>query len=73
MEADSGQNDWYITGTHARRAIGYLGAKLAEEDYFNFEMEQPKLLEFWGEALQATMLETDDNPSPIGAAVVSNS
>jgi hypothetical protein len=65
MSEDTGNGDWYILGAHARRAVGYLGAKLAEEDYLHPEFEQPTLLEFWGEALEATM-DTEER-SPIGA------
>jgi hypothetical protein len=55
---------WYVSDVHCRRAIGYLGAKLAEEGHLVSGFEQPLLLEFWGEALEATM--DVDEASPIG-------
>lgn len=55
---------WYVSDVHCRRAIGYLGAKLADEGHLPPEFLQPLLLEFWGEALEKTMDVTE--PSPIG-------
>jgi hypothetical protein len=65
--SDSGASDWYVLGAHTRRAIGYLGAELAERGDLPPDFEQPQLLEIWGEALEATM-DTDER-SPIGEAV----
>ncbi len=60
-------SEWYVSGPHARRALGYLGVSLAARGYLDDEFEQPLLLALWGEALEATM-EVDDVPaSPIGA------
>jgi hypothetical protein len=53
--------DWYILGAHARRALGYLGAALAQEGFKNFQ----QLLDLWGEALERTM--DPDERSPVGA------
>jgi len=64
MEDDS-NGDWYILGAHARRAIGFLGASLAEDGDFPADFPQPRLLRLWGEALEATM--DMDERSPIGA------
>jgi hypothetical protein len=67
MEKDSENGELYITGTHARRAIGYLGASLASQGDLPLDFEQPKLLDIWSEALVATMQVEDNPPSPIGA------
>jgi hypothetical protein len=69
---DSGEGEWYITGAHARRAIGYLGAELIERGHLQKDFDFAELPEIWGKALQATMSESDEDPSPIGAPVVSN-
>jgi hypothetical protein len=58
-------SDWYVLGAHTRRAIGYLGASLAEHGHLPADFEQPLLLDLWGEALTATM-ETGER-SPIHA------
>lgn len=64
---DVENGDWYISGAHGRRALGYLGAMLATEGIIPPDFEQPRLLEMWGEALGATMKVEDNPPSPIGA------
>jgi hypothetical protein len=60
-------SEWYVSGPHARRALGYLGASLAEQGYLPDDFEQPILLSLWGTALEATMEIDDDPPSPIGS------
>jgi hypothetical protein len=52
----------YVSVTHTRRAIGYLGAMLAEGFYLNPDFEQPLLLEFWSEALHKTMDLNERSP-----------
>lgn len=53
----------YISQSHGIRALGYLGAKLAEEGSLPEEFEQPRLLLIWGEALAATMQLDDYSPA----------
>ena len=62
--SDDSESGWYVLDTHCRRAIGYLGAALAERGQLPVDFEQPALLELWGEALGQTM--DPDEPSPIG-------
>jgi len=64
---DDSNGEVYITGAHTRRALGYLGATLAERGYLPVDFEQPLLLDLWGEALEITMQIDDNPPSPIGA------
>lgn len=54
--------DWYVSGAHARRALGYLGARLAERGDLPAAFKQPLLLELWGEALAATLETTELSP-----------
>jgi hypothetical protein len=61
IEEDS-TSDWYILGAHARRALGYLGASLAESGDLPIDFEQPRLLDLWGEALTATMEMGEKSP-----------
>jgi hypothetical protein len=65
MEQDVENGEWYVTGAHTRRAVGYLGAHLAEHGYLPDDFEQPQLLEIWAQALLATV--EDDELSPIDA------
>lgn len=51
---------WYISDTHARRAIGYLSAALPE--LHNVEMG--RIADAWGEALAKTV--EPGELSPIG-------
>jgi hypothetical protein len=55
---------WYISDVHARRAIGYLSAKLVEDGWLPADFPSPLLLVLWGEALQETLKV--EEPSPIG-------
>ena len=55
--------DWYVSSSHAVRALGYLGARLAEDGDLNPKFEKPKLLLIWGEALAATMKLDDHSPA----------
>ena len=66
-EHDSGNGEWYISGAHGRRALGYLGVSLVEQGHLASDFEQPILLDIWAEALEKTMLPEDNPPSPIGA------
>lgn len=61
FEQDS-PSGWYVLDAHTHRAIGYLGAALAESGDLPPSFEQPRLLELWGEALQATMDVTERSP-----------
>jgi hypothetical protein len=60
-EEDSGNGEWYVSGAHTRRAVGYLSAAMPELH----QVEAGRLLDSWGEALLLT-IETGDL-SPIGA------
>lgn len=51
---------WYISDTHARRAIGYLTAKLPQLN----GVDVPYVASAWAEALVKTM--DGNEPSPIG-------
>lgn len=65
---DSENGEWYVSGEHARRAIGYLGVSLSK--HLPGDFEQPYLLDLWGEALEATTINdanSESVPSPIGA------
>jgi hypothetical protein len=54
---------WYVSDTHARRAIGYLSAALPELH----SVDMPCIAKAWGDALLATI---DPNErSPIGPEV----
>lgn len=64
MEDTETEIGWYVSDVHCIRAIGYLGAKLAEDGYIPIDFEQPLLLKMWGDALQATM--NWNERSPIG-------
>jgi hypothetical protein len=65
-QEDTGRAEWYVSGAHARRAVGYLSAALAERDALPENFPSPVLLDLWGDALLATELEDDYPPSPIG-------
>lgn len=55
-----GEIGWYISDTHARRAIGYLAGSVPELA----SVDVPRLAEEWAKAIQATL---DWNEmSPIG-------
>jgi hypothetical protein len=53
---------WYVLDSHTRRAIGYLGASLAESGDLPADFEQPRLLDLWAEALEATMQVDELSP-----------
>lgn len=67
MTADGWDTEigWYISDSHARRAIGYLSAALPELH----DVDMPRLEEAWGEALEKTI--DWDERSPIGPETVS--
>lgn len=62
--SDTEGSDWYISGRHARRAIGYLTAALPELQ----AVEVPRVAEAWAEALERTI--DPDERSPVGAEVM---
>lgn len=62
--------DWYISRAHAVRALGYLGATLAEDGDLDPDFEQPKLLDVFENGLNATV--EDDDLSPVDARAVQN-
>jgi hypothetical protein len=64
---DAAGRDWYISGAHARRAVGHLSVALVEEGALPGDFELPRLLDLWGEALTATMSDDDENLSPLDA------
>lgn len=59
-DSPAGDIGWYISDTHARRAIGYLSGSVPELR----NVPVPVLAEAWGEALEKTLIW--DEPSPIG-------
>jgi hypothetical protein len=67
-EADT-ESEWYVSGAHARRALGYLGVELAERGDLPDDFEMPVLLDLWGDALTATVDLDDEVPSPVHAPV----
>lgn len=62
--------DWYISRAHVVRALGYLGATLAEDGDLDPDFEQPKLLDVFENGLNATV--EDDDLSPVDARAVQN-
>ena len=62
MSEQDTSSDWYVLGAHSRRAIGYLGAALAERGDLPVDFEQPQLLDLWGEALKETMDGAERSP-----------
>jgi len=63
--------DWYISRAHAVRALGYLGAEIAERGYLPEGFEQPLLLEIYEQGLNATV--EDDDRSPVDERHLSDS
>lgn len=57
---------WYISDTHARRALGYLSKVMPELHQVN----PGTLLDLWGISLQQTI--DPDERSPIGPEVVNH-
>jgi hypothetical protein len=56
--------DWYISGDHARRAIGYLSGAMPELS----NVDVPRLAAIWDEALMVT--GDDLEASPVHAHIV---
>lgn len=54
--------EWYVSGAHTRRALGHLGAQLAEKGLLPPSFEQPRLLDMWGDAIAATV-EVNERPA----------
>ncbi len=55
---------WYISGEHARRAIGYLTTSVKELN----KVDVPNLALKWGEALEKTL--DDNEASPVNSYVI---
>ena len=68
-DVDDEATEWYISRAHAVRALGYLGATLAEDGDLDPEFEQPKLLEVFADGLAKTISVHDY--SPVDAKAVS--
>jgi len=68
MESDTGASDWYITGAHARRAVGYLCAVLVTQGHLPKDFDFAWVADIWAKALEATMSHSDEDPSPIGVS-----
>lgn len=59
---DDQTTGWYISDSHATRAVGYMGAAMVEKQWLVPDFIQPLLLALWGEALAATMQLDDLSP-----------
>ncbi len=60
--------DWYISRSHAVRALGYLSADLAQRGLLPADYELPDLLDVFERGLVACV-EPDDR-SPVDARMV---
>ena len=60
--SDVAGGDWFVSGAHARRALGHLSVALVEAEALPGDFELPRLLDMWGEALEVTMEPGEFSP-----------